>query len=164
MGHEIYSRQETPQGSSDRGFGLVFSGFFLILAILDYFAKLPRFLKFTLPVDGCPLLSAHPEWASHGVALLFVVASVVFLLFALIFPKALSPLNWVWTRFGLLLHKIVSPVILGVLFLAVFTPVGLLMRLFGGDPLRLRLDPKAQSYWIPRTPPGPAPESLQDQF
>lgn len=164
MGHEIFSRQETPQGSSDRGFGLVFSGFFSILAILDYFAKLPRFLKFSAPIDACPFLSAHPELASHSLALVFLAASVVFLLFALIFPKALAPLNWVWTQFGLLLHKIVSPVILGVLFLAVFTPVGLLMRLFGGDPLRLRLDPKAQSYWIPRTPPGPAPESLQDQF
>jgi len=164
MAHEVFSRQEEPQGSTDRGFGLVFSAFFLILAILDYFSKLPPFLKFTLPGGECPFLSAHPGLASHRLSLVLVAASLVFLLFALVLPKALFPLNWVWTQFGLLLHKIVSPLVLGVLFLLVFTPVGILMRLFGGDPLRLRFDPESQSYWIARTPPGPAPKSLQDQF
>jgi hypothetical protein len=97
-------------------------------------------------------------------SLVFVAASLFFLLFALVLPKALSPLNWVWTRFGLLLHQIVSPLVLGLLFLAVFTPMGLAMKLLGSDPLRLRFDPKAKSYWLERDPPGPAPESLKDQF
>ena len=97
-------------------------------------------------------------------SLLFVAASLLFLLFALVLPKALAPLNWVWTKFGLVLHRIVSPVVLGVLFYGVFTPLGIIMRLFGGDPLRLRFNPNAQSYWIERTPPGPAPDSLKDQF
>lgn len=163
MGHETFSRHEAPQAASDREFGLVFSAFFLLLAGLDYFSKLPPFLRFTLPGD-CPFLSAHPEWAAHALALLFAAASLVFLLFALVFPKALSPLNWVWTRFGLLLHRIVSPLVLGLLFFLVITPFGVLMRLFGGDPLRLRLDPKLPSYWIERNPPGPAPGSLKDQF
>lgn len=164
MSHEIFSRQEEIKGSSDRGFGLVFSVFFLILAILDYFSRLPAFLKVAIPSGSCPFLSAHPELASHALSLLFVAVSGLFLLFALFFPKALTPLNWIWTRFGLLLHKIVSPVVLGLLFLVVFTPAGVIMRLFGGDPLRLRFDPKAQSYWIDRTPPGPSPDSLKDQF
>ncbi len=164
MAHEVFSRQEPLQVSSDRSFGLVFGSVFLILAVLEYFSRLPPFLKFSIPVGDCPFLSSHPELASHALSLVFVAASLVFLLFALVLPKALAPLNWVWTGFGQLLHKIVSPVILGVLFLAVFTPVGVVMRVFGGDPLRLRFDPQAQSYWIERTPPGPAPESLKDQF
>lgn len=164
MSHEVFSRQETPQGSTDRGFGLVFSAFFLILAVLDYFAKLPPFLKFSIPADECPYLLAHPELAAHTLSLAFLAASLIFLCFALVLPKALAPLNWLWTQFGLLLHKIVSPLVLGLLFLVAITPVGILMRLFGGDPLRLRFDPKAPSYWIERTPPGPAPETLKDQF
>jgi hypothetical protein len=88
----------------------------------------------------------------------------VFLLLAGILPRALGPLNWLWTQFGLLLHKIVSPIVLGVLFFLVFTPLGLAMRLFGGDPLRLRFQPDAPSYWIERSPPGPAPDSLKNQF
>lgn len=141
----------------------MFGAFFLILAILDYFSKLPPFLKLGIPAE-CPFLASHPELAAHALSWLFVAISVVFLFFALAFPKALAPLNWVWTRFGLLLHKLVSPLILGLLFFVVFTPVGVIMRLFGADPLRLRSDAKAQSYWIDRAPPGPAPDSLKDQF
>lgn len=163
MSHETFSRHEEPQGSSDRSFGLVFAAFFLILATLDYFSKLPPFLKFAVPAE-CPFLTAHPELASHALSWLFAAISVVFLFFALVFPKALAPLNWVWTRFGQLLHKLVSPIILGLLFFVVFTPIGILMRLFGADPLRLRFDAKAESYWIERRPPGPAPDSLKDQF
>ena len=65
-------------------------------------------------------------------------------------PAALAPLNRVWTRFGLLLHRIVSPVVLGVMFFVVVTPMGLVMRALGKDPLRLRFDREARSYWIDR--------------
>jgi hypothetical protein len=58
----------------------------------------------------------------------------------------------------------VSPVVLGIMFFLVVTPIGLLMRAFGKDPLRLRFDKSASSYWLDRTPPGPPPESLSDQF
>ena len=163
MSHETFSRQEEPQGSSDRGFGLVFCGFFLILAVLNYFAKLP-FRIDPAYLTACPFWSAHPELKSHALTLTFVIVSGFFLLLALIVPKALAPLNWVWTKFGLLLHKIVSPIVLGFLFFLVFTPIGIMIRLFGGDPLRLRLDSKAPSYWIERSPPGPAPDSLKNQF
>jgi hypothetical protein len=63
-----------------------------------------------------------------------------------------------------LLHSIVSPVALAILFYGVVMPTGLLMRLLGKDPLRLRLDSRAASYWIERTPPGPDAESLKNQF
>ena len=163
MAHETFSRDESPQGSSDRAFGLVFFGFFLILAVLSYFSKLPFYLN-PATVEGCPFWSSHPEAAKQAWALSFATVSLIFLLLALFIPIVLSPLNWVWTQFGLLLHRIVSPIVLGALFFLVFTPLGVMMRLFGGDPLRLRLDAEAKSYWIERTPPGPAPDSLKNQF
>ena len=91
-------------------------------------------------------------------------ATAGFLLVALGFPSILAPLNRLWLRFGLLLHRIVSPLVLGIMFFLVITPMGLLMRAFGKDLLRLKFDRAAASYWIERTPPGPPPESMADQF
>jgi hypothetical protein len=53
---------------------------------------------------------------------------------------------------------------MGLMFFLVFTPMALLIRLRGKDLLRLRRDPEAPSYWIPRQPPGPAPDTLKQQF
>jgi hypothetical protein len=83
---------------------------------------------------------------------------------AFLAPKLLTPLNWFWTRLGLVLHKIVSPLVLGIMFFVVITPMGVVMRLFGKDPLRLRLDKTQASYWLERTPPGPKPDTLSNQF
>ena len=163
MAHETFTRQEQPQGSSNLGFGLVFSGFFAILALLSHVGKLP----FSLSADAladCPFWSVRPEFAAYALTLTLVAVSLVFLVLALLIPQALAPLNWLWTRFGLLLHKIVSPVVLGLLFFLVFTPIGIMMRVFGSDPLRLRFDSNAPSYWIERIPPGPAADSLKNQF
>jgi len=63
-----------------------------------------------------------------------------------------------------LLHHIVSPVALALVFYLAIMPTGLVMRLFGKDFLRLKLDPQAKSYWIERTPAGPAPDSMKNQF
>ena len=76
----------------------------------------------------------------------------------------LGPLNKAWLAFGALLHSIVSPVVMGVLFLGAVLPTGLMLRLFGRDGLRLKREPSRTSYWIDRTPPGPEPESLRQQF
>jgi len=137
--HEFQGRDETVKSSSNRGFGLVFAAFFVLLAVLSLWHGTARW----------------PVWS--GLA-------VVALVLALAAPQLLAPLNWVWTKIGLLLHHIVSPVFLAVLFYACVTPVGFLMRLSGKDPLRLRYEPDAMSYWIVRTPPGPAPQSFKDQF
>lgn len=125
--------------STDRSFGLVFAVFFLMLALW-------------------PLLHQHEMrlWA--------LVIAAIFLLLALAIPKLLAPLNRMWTSFGMLLHRIVSPLALGILFYGVVMPTGLLMRLFGKDLLRLRLDKSANSYWIQRSPSGPTPESLKLPF
>jgi hypothetical protein len=93
-----------------------------------------------------------------------MVVGAAFLAAALLRPAVLAPLNRVWTRFGLLLHRIVSPVVLGIMFFVVITPMGLIMRALGKDPLRLRLEREARSYWIERRPPGPPPDTLNNQF
>lgn len=125
--------------SGNRSFGLVMAGAFLIVSLVPL-------------VRGNPV---HPWGAA---------AAGVFLAAALLFPAALSPLNRLWFRFGLLLHAITSPLLLGALFYLVFTPIGLLRRLLGGDPLRRKPDPGRGSYWIERSPPGPKAETLRDQF
>ena len=90
--------------------------------------------------------------------------SLVFLVAALAIPSVLAPLNRLWLTIGLLLHRLVSPVVLGIIFFGVVTPTGLVMRALGKDPLRLKLEPRATTYWIDRQPRGPSPDSLRDQF
>jgi len=139
MTHEDFSRQEEVKPSSDRSFGLVVASFFLI-------------------VGFWPLLRAQPiRWWALAVA-------AVFALLALLWTAALAPLNRLWVKLGALLYKGVSPVVMALLFYVTVTPIALLMRLLGKDPLRLRRDPDAASYWIDRTPPGPSPESMKNQF
>jgi Saxitoxin biosynthesis operon protein SxtJ len=139
MAHETLQRDETVKLSSNRVFGFVFAAVFLVVGLL-------------------PLLS-------HGsVRLWSLIVSGAFLLVALIAPAVLAPLNRLWMRFGMLLHRIVSPLVLGIMFFGVITPMGLVMRLMGKDLLRLRADPNASSYWVRRTPPGPARDSFKHQF
>jgi large-conductance mechanosensitive channel len=88
----------------------------------------------------------------------------VFLALALAAPKTLAPLNRLWMKFGLLLHAVVNPVVMAFLFFSTVTPIALIMRALGQDPLRLKLDPAAKTYWIDRTPPGPAPDTMPRQF
>ncbi len=88
----------------------------------------------------------------------------VFLIVGLTVPSIAAPLNRLWFKFGLLLHKIVSPIIMGLIFYTVFTPAGLLARALGKDFLRLKADEQSDSYWIKRDPPGPEPESMSNQF
>ena len=139
MGHESFARDEPVQSSSHRTFGLVFAVVFAVIGLLPW-------------VFGGPVR----VWS--------IAVGAAFAAVAWLWPAALAPLNRVWTRFGLLLHRLVSPVVLGVMFFLVVTPTGLIMRALGKDPLRLRFDRGARSYWIVRQPPGPAPDSLNHQF
>ena len=76
----------------------------------------------------------------------------------------LRPLNRLWFLLGMALHKVVNPLVMGFLFYLTVTPMALFMRLAGKDPLRLKFDRQAKSYWIKRQPAGPAPESMRRQF
>jgi hypothetical protein len=137
--HESFDRTEPVQGSSDRAFGIVFTVVFALIGL------------WPLPWGN------GVRWWALGIA-------AVFLLAALIIPKTLAPLNRAWMRFGLLLHKIVNPVIMGLVFFLTVTPTALIMRALGKDPLRRRLDKEATTYWIDRDPPGPDPDSMPRQF
>ena len=90
--------------------------------------------------------------------------SGAFALVSVIKPSVLAVPNRLWMKLGLLLAKVVSPIALGILFYLVFMPIGLLMRIGGKDPLRLKFDRDAKSYWIQRDPPGPPPTSMTNQF
>ncbi len=138
--HEDYGRAQTVKGPSDKSFGRTFFVVFSVLA--GIFA-----------------------WkANLALGAGFAAAAVVFLALAYLAPRLLRPLNRAWLAFGLVLHRIVNPTVMGLLFFVVITPIGLLMRLSGKDPLSLRWDAEAASYWIRRDPPGPTPESMTLQF
>jgi hypothetical protein len=138
--HERFEPLHEIKTSSDRSFGLVFACLFLII--------------------GGSLMLAGPGSAY----LWFLPAGALFLAAAVLAPGMLAPLNRVWTRFGLLLHAIVSPVVLGSIFFLVVMPIGLAMRLFGKNPLPLRFDREAKTYWIERGPAGPHRGGFRDQF
>jgi predicted membrane metal-binding protein len=137
--HEDFSREEHVKAGSDRGFGFVFAGFFALVSALSWWR-------------------GHTGW--HWTLPL----AALFLVVALVYPRLLAPLNKLWLKFGLLLYKVMNPLVLGLLFFVTITPIGFVMRLFGKDFLRLRLDRGAKSYWIERTPPGPPPQSMRNQF
>jgi hypothetical protein len=137
--HEDFSRTHTVRGSSDRSFGALISGVFFVIALLPLrHGGVVRWWALAL---GCALAVA-----------------------AALFPVLLRPLNRAWFRLGLLMGRIINPVVLAVLFHGVLTPFGVVMRGLGKDPLRLRPDPGMRSYWIERNPPGPAPGTMANQF
>ncbi len=91
------------------------------------------------------------------------VASIVFGLLTLAVPRALAPLNKAWFYLGKGLGKIVSPIVLGIIFFGILTPISVVTRLFGRDELRLKRR-AVNSYWIDRAPPGPTAQSFGNQF
>jgi hypothetical protein len=139
MAHEDLTREHQVEGSSNRSFGLVFAAIFLLVACWPLFHR------------------ELPRWWALGVAGVFAVVAIGK-------PALLTYPNRLWTGLGLLLGKVVSPVALGILFYGVVAPIGLLVRVTGKDPLRLKLDSGADSYWIRREPPGPPPDSMTNQF
>ena len=79
-------------------------------------------------------------------------------------PEALRLLNKAWNRLGLVLAAVINPIAMGILFLGLFTPLAVVLRLAGRDELRLRRAPAGASYWRLRDPPGPPPGSFGRQF
>lgn len=134
--HENLNRAEKIKLGSDRNFGLVFG-------------------------IVCFVISVSPMLFSRFMRFGFLAGSVIFLALALLDPVRLNPLNKYWSRLGLILNRIVSPVILGVLFFGVFLPIGLLLKLFKKDVLNLTLKRPEKSYWI-ISPPDLS--SMKDQF
>ena len=113
--------------SSNRSFGIVFFVFFLIVAF------------WPLKNEGDLRI-----WS--------LVVSIIFLLLGLFNSKILTPLNIIWFKFGLLLGKIIAPIVMGIIFFFVVTPIGIIMRIFRKDVLNLKKN-KNNSYWIKKTGP-----------
>lgn len=100
-------------------------------------------------------------WKDHGIFKYFYGVAGFFLLFGLVFPKVLWPIEWIWMKFAFYMGIVMSYVLLTITYYVVITPVGLLMRLFGNDPMKRKIDPQAKSYWIKVDPEGPT--SRQDK-
>ena len=137
--HESLEHKDEIQVGSEKSFGIVFAAVFAIIALLPLAHSLP------------------PRWWALAVAALFLIA-------AFIAQPLLKPLNLLWFKFGLLLYKVVNPIVMGLLYYLTVVPTGLVMRACGKDPLNRAFDPKAKTYWIERDPPGPEPESMKNQF
>jgi hypothetical protein len=110
------------------------------------------------------LVGALKLYRGSEYGLYWFAAAALFLACAYLWTAPLRPLNFVWHRLGLLLFVVVSPIVMGVVFYTTVVPIGLLMRLTGKDPLRLKIDRAARSYWIEREPPGPAGAGMKNQF
>jgi hypothetical protein len=137
--HENFSRDEASSaGSSDRTFGLVMAGALALVCLIN-------------------------GWHRGRLWPWELAAALLLLLAAWLQPAWLNPLNRLWMKLGLLLHKIVNPIVMGLLFYGTIWPTGLVMRMRGRDLLRLKRQPGSDTYWIARMP-GPAPETMRDQF
>ena len=121
--------------SSNRSFGIVFFVVFLLIAL-------------------------YPFTYGGEIRIWSLIISLIFLILGLFNSIILSPLNKIWFKFGLFLGKIVSPLIMGIIFFLVVTPIGFTMRLLGKDVLNLKYN-KNKSYWIEKSGPK---SKMKNQF
>ena len=121
--------------SSNKSFGIVFFVVFLIISL-------------------------YPMLEGGSLSIWSLGISIIFLILGLLNSKILSPLNKLWFKFGIFLGKIVSPIIMGIIFFFVVTPIGYLMRLFKKDVLSLKFN-KNKSYWVEKNGPK---SKMKNQF
>jgi hypothetical protein len=137
--HETLLSEGPPPGSSDRSFGLLFTVVFGAIALFGI-------------------------WEGRDSALWWAAAALVFLMFALCAAPLLGPLNRGWRWLSLQLSCVANPIMMGAVFFAVLTPIAVIVRWVGRDPLRLRLEPESSSYWLARTSGDERQTSMHDQF
>ena len=129
-------KQKEIKTSSNKSFGLVFFVIFIIIALW-------------------PLLK------EGDIRIWSIIVSIIFLILGLLNSKILTPFNKLWMRLGALLGIIVSPIVMGVVYFGIITPIGLIMKLFGKDVLNLKLDKNKKTYW---TLKKKIPSKMKDQF
>ena len=120
---------------SNRSFGIVFFILFLLIAL-------------------------YPTINSEGIRMWSIFVSLIFLVLGLLDSKILTPLNKIWFKFGMLLGRIISPLIMGIIFFLVVTPIGLIMRILGKDLVNLKYN-NNKTYWIEKTGPK---SKMKNQF
>ncbi len=140
--HESYEDYSVIKTSSDRAFGLTVGLILLAFALaravfFDSDATITNFIA--------------------GVGALLV-------LFGIIRPQSLSLLNRLWTQLGLLLAKIVNPIVMGLMYFILFVPIGLVMKIFGRDLLRQKPDAQQSTYWVERDVSDADPQTMKNQF
>lgn len=118
----------------------------------------------TLFVVVFTLVGGYAWWRSSATYVGWLGLSGILLLVTVSKPELLAPFNRAWMALANLLHRFVSPIVLGLMFYGVLTPVGIVTRIFGRDVMKRRFDRKMRSYWEERVPPGPEPASLPHQF
>jgi hypothetical protein len=136
--HESFERDDVRVGS-ERAFGIVFAVVFAIVAL-------------------------WPLIGGRGIRYWAVGIAVAFLAAALIRPAVLRPLNLVWFKIGLLLHHVVNPLVMGLIFVVGVIPTALVMRARGRNSMRLDAAKAAGTTWVERVPPGPGPETMKNLF
>ena len=129
-------KQKEIKTSSNKNFGLVFFVIFMTIALW-------------------PLLN------DENIRIWSVIVSIIFLILGLFNSKILTPFNKLWMRLGIFLGAIVSPIVMGIVYFAVITPIGLIMKLFGKDVLNLKIDKNKNTYW---TLKKKIPSKMKDQF
>lgn len=135
---ENASHFEVERGS-ERSFGIVFALFFLIIGAFFFFTK-----------------GEIVYWA--------LILAAAFGLIAWLFPKLLKPLNFLWFKLGMLLGAIIAPLVMMIIFFLVVTPIGLIMKMFGKDSLRLKRDMQKSTYWTDRNADEDQLSSMKNQF
>ena len=126
-------------GSSNKSFGLVFTVFFTFLGV-------------------------YPLYYHNPVRIWAIASAAALLLITLTFPSLLTYPNKLWTLIGLLIHKVTNPVIMGLIFFFLITPIALIMRITGKIPLKLKFERNIDSYWILRKDIIPQSENFKNQF
>ena len=106
------------------------------------------------------LISLYPLINNDGIKIWSLFISLIFLILGLLNSKILTPLNKLWAKFGIFLGKIISPIIMGIIFFFVVTPTGIIMRILGKDILNLKYN-KNKSYWIEKNGPK---SKMKNQF
>lgn len=93
-----------------------------------------------------------------------MMAAAVTLAVSLLKPALLAPFNRAWMKLAEVMHRFISPIVLGLIFFVIVTPFGLIRRTFGSDPLARKWNTDSASYWIARSPPGPPSRSFKNQY
>ena len=129
-------RRLSPQQlPSNRSFGFVFTAFFSLLGL-----------------------------SGVGWDILWYIFAALFAMLAVFLPHFLTPLNRIWMKLGSMIHVLIKPIILGVIFFLIISPVALMMRVMGRDPMLRRFQSEMSSYWINRTPSDSGVDDLKQQF
>ena len=137
--HELLVSHRKVEIGSERSFGIVFA---IVLG----------------------LIGAWPALRGGEPRLWLLALASAFIATAILIPIILRPFNYLWFRFGLALNKIMSPIVLGLIFYGAFLPIGLVLRAVGKNLLRLKREPEEGSYWSDRQSPEHQPGSMSRQF